>query len=184
MKKKSKAQIANIYAKALFEATVMTKSSAKVFADVEKLRFDLGNGKELSQYMLNPLYDDKDKQKLLQEIAKKLKLSKDTLNCLEILRENRRIQYLSAILDEFVHLYYQSKNMVEITVETVQKFSTEQKAKITNVLENKLKQKVVVNYILTPEILGGLKVRKGTNMFDDTIATKLKNLEIMMKGEK
>ncbi len=44
-------------------------------------------------------------------------------------------------------------------------------------------QKVTVAYKICPELIGGLKVRFGSEMFDDTVAAKLSRLEIMMKGE-
>lgn len=45
-----------------------------------------------------------------------------------------------------------------------------------------LSQKVVVNYEICPEILGGLIVKFGSSMIDDSIRGKLNRLEIMMKG--
>lgn len=183
MKKISKAKIAVTYATALLEAAVEKKAAARVFADVSQLREALGAGQELVKYMANPLYGEADKTAVLTEVCKKLKLTETTLNCLHIVQENRRFGDLLPILDAFVHLYYQREGIVEVEVESVQKLSAAQDKKLSAVLEKQLQKKIVLVHKIYPELIGGLKVRFGSEMFDDTVAAKLNRLEIMMKGE-
>ena len=65
----------------------------------------------------------------------------------------------------------------------VHKAKTSAKKKsLTANLEKMLSKKVVVNYEICPEILGGLIVKFGSSMIDDSIRGKLNRLEIMMKG--
>ena len=183
MKKISKAKIAVTYATALLDAAAEKKAVAKVFADVLKLREAVSGDAAFVKYMANPLWPEMDKRAVLAETAKKLKLSAETLRCLDIIHENRRFGDLLPILDEFVHLYYLRSNIAEVQVESVKKLSSAQDKKLLSVLEKLLQQKVVLNYKIYPELIGGLKIRVGSEMFDDTVASKLNRLEIMMKGE-
>ena len=175
MKKISKAKIAVTYATALLDAAAEKKAADKVFADVLRLREAVSGDAEFVKYMANPLWPEADKRAVLSETAKKLKLSAETLRCLDIVHENRRFGEMLPILDEFVHLYYLRSNVAEVEVESVKKLSS--------ALEKLLKRKVVLNYKIYPELIGGLRVRVGSEMFDDTVASKLNRLEIMMKGE-
>lgn len=183
VKKVSKAKIAITYAEALLEAAQDTKSLKKVFADVQILRNVLAVNNDFVAYMTNPLWPETDKNKVLGDVAKKMKLSADMVNFLNVLQENRRLIDLTAILDEFVHLYYKTNNIVEVEVGSAKKLSASQDKKLVTVLEKLLAKKVAVSYNVNPDLIGGLRICMGSEMFDDTVASKLNRLEIMMKGE-
>lgn len=183
MKKVSKTKIALTYATALLEAAVEKKAADKVFKDVELLHQTLKADATLVGYMTNPLWVEADKVSVLQKVAQKLKISKETLRCLDVITENRRWGEAVMILDEFVHLYYQKNNMAEVEVDSAKKLSATQSKKLVAVLEKKLAQKVVLSCNVYPELIGGLRVRIGSKMFDDTITAKLNSLENMMKGD-
>ena len=183
VKKISKTKVATTYAKALLDAALEKKDLNKVVADVGVLNEVLAGDDEFISYMTNPMYSDEDKKSLLSGVLKKVKFSAITSQFLEVLFENRRLGDLALVGSEFLHLYYAYNKIAEVEVESVQKLSATQNKKIVSVLEKKLNQKVIVTNKLNPELLGGLRVRMGSKMFDDTIATKLNNLEIMMKGE-
>ena len=183
MKKVSKTKVAVTYAKALLEAALEKEELDKVFADVEVLNEVLAGDVEFISYMTNPMYSDEEKKNLLSDVVGKIKISAITNQFLEVLFENHRLGDLALVGSEFVHLYYAYNKIAEVEVESVQKLSVAQSKKILSVLENKLNQKVIVTNKLNSELIGGIRVRLGSKMFDDTIATKLNNLEIMMKGE-
>lgn len=182
MKKISKTKIATTYASALLEAALEKKTQDKVFADVLTM-CDAAAGSELVKYMTNPLWAEADKRAALADIGRKLKLTEITQNALHAVLENGRFAELSLILEEFVHLYYRQENMAEVSVDSAAKLSAAQTKKLVAVLENKLQRKVVLEAKVCPELIGGLRLKVGSKMFDDTIAAKLNRLEIMMKGE-
>lgn len=183
MKKISKTKIAATYAQALLDAAVEKKTLAKVFADVAVLQEATASDADLVKYMTNPLWAETDKQSVLGTIAKKFKLVTETANALTAILQNRRFAELPLILDEFVHLYYRHQNIAEVEVDSAVKLTAAQTKKISTVLENKLKRQIVLEAKVFPELIGGLRIKVGSKMFDDTIAAKLNRLEIMMKGE-
>ena len=71
---------------------------------------------------------------------------------------------------------------MEVEVQSAGALSPAQDKSLTAALEKMLSGKVVVNYQIRPEILGGLIVKFGSSMIDDSICGKLNRLEIMMKG--
>ena len=85
-------------------------------------------------------------------------------------------------MQEFIHLYHQKNNIAEVEVQSAQALSAAQVKKLEASLEKLLKQKVLVSYLVKPEVLGGLKVKYGSNMIDDTLLGKLNRLEQVMKG--
>ena len=113
----------------------------------------------------------------MEALSTKLKLSDVTLNSLKLIAENSRLKYLNLILKEWKKLYYEKMSILEVNVETVIPLSTLQDKKLKKVLETKLKKDVKINYIINETILGGLKVSYDTFLIDDSIETKLKNIE-------
>ena len=182
MKKDSKNKIASIYALALYEAAEEKKAVSKVHEDILLLLNEIKAEPDFGKYFSNPLWGDKSKKAALKEIAEKLKLSKETLNCLDIIADNNRFPELALILQTFVHLYYQKHNIEEVEIDSVKKLTDTQNKKIVSMLERKLGKKVVANYVINPELLGGLRIRYGSTMIDDSVLGKLNRLEIMMKG--
>ena len=70
----------------------------------------------------------------------------------------------------------------EVEVETVKQLSAAQDKKLQQNLEKILSKKVVLAYKITPEIIGGLRIKFGSEMIDNSLASKLNRLEIEMKG--
>lgn len=182
MKKISKSKIAVTYATALYEAAVETKALDKVWADAGKLRDLLKESDDWVTYLSNPMVADDDKKDVLNKIAQKLKLDKDTLRCLDVVFENGRFANIGAILNEFIHVYYRKNGFAEVEVETVKQLSAAQDKKLQQNLEKILSKKVVLAYKITPEIIGGLRIKFGSEMIDNSLASKLNRLEIEMKG--
>lgn len=183
MKKTSKTKISKTYAMALYEAASGTKSIDKVLNDIEKLRTLLKEDASVCSYLSSPLWADADKKDVLAKSAKILHLSEETLACLDLVTENRRIAELMMILDDFVKIYYQKSGVAEVDVETVKKLTAKQDKSLTAVLEKLFAKKVVINYIVNPAVAGGLRVKYESKMFDDSLASKLNYLENVMKGK-
>ncbi len=182
MKKISKAKIISTYADALYGAAEEKNAVSRVFEDVKRLSDIFRSDETLVKYLANPVWNLESKKQALAEIAEKLKLDKETLNCLDIIASNNRFAELLPILDEFTHIWYRKSGIVEVEVQSADVLSPIQDKNLTAALEKMLSGKVVVNYQIRPEILGGLIVKFGSSMIDDSIRGKLNRLEIMMKG--
>lgn len=183
MKKNSKSKIARVYSAALYEAAEEKKCVEKVWNDVARLGAFLRKNGEFASYLACPLWSEQDKKDVLAKASKILELDEETKSCLEIISENRRMSDLSAILDEFVNVYYHKNNIAEVEVETAKELSKLQDERLSKVLQNLLKRNIVVKYTVNPAILGGLRVKCGSQMYDDCLATKLNYLENVMKGK-
>ena len=182
MKKISKTKIASTYALALYEGAEERHAVETVVKDMETLSALLREDKDFVTYLANPLWEVSAKKEALKAVAPKLKLSSETLNCLDILAENARFAELGLILEAFRKIYYQKHGIEEVEVSSAKALSTAQDKKLKNVLEEMLSKKVIIKYQIQPELLGGLRIKYGSSMIDDTLAGKLNRLELVMKG--
>lgn len=181
MKKVSKIAIAKNYAQALFDAAADKNLLKETFQDCKKLaeNFNVSELKALN----NPAWQTQDKNEVMKQIAKTLELSQPSANFLTLLAQNRRLDVLKAALEQFKHIYYKENGVCEINVESVQKLTSEQEKRLQQNLEKILEQKIVVNYNINPDILGGLVVQYGSVRIDDSLSGKLNRLEQIMKGK-
>lgn len=181
MKKTPKHQIAENYATALYEAAVVDNSLEKVFNDCKCIDGVFSDAKEL--YILNnPELKKTQKQEIIQQIAKKLKISETFKNFLDILVENNRFTELKNVLSSFNRLYYKNQGIVAVMVQSAQPLNGKQQEKLEMGLQKVLKQKTMISYTINEDILGGIVVEFGTNRIDESIKGKLNRLEQVMKG--
>ena len=181
MKKVSKITIAKNYAQALYEAASTGGLLKETFQDCQKLADNL-NISEL-KVLNNPAWRATEKNEIIQKIAYALELSRPGSNFLELMAQNHRLNNLKNTLEQFKHIYYKENNICEINVESVQRLTKEQEKKLQQALEKILEQKIVVNYNINPDILGGLVVQYGSVRIDDSLSGKLSRLEQIMKGK-
>lgn len=182
MKKVSKSKIASTYALALYEGAGENKAIARVFTDVDKLIMALNEDSSIIKYLANPIWDVEAKKVAMKEVSHNVGLCKETLNFLDVVADNNRFAELALILEEFKHLYYQKNNIVEVEIQTVKNLGSAQDKQLKDNLEKVLAKKVIVKYEIKPELLGGLVIKYGSSMIDDSIKGKLNRLELIMKG--
>lgn len=184
MNKGSKLKNAILYATSLYEGSEECKKLPQVRADVDKLsNAATDNAKEFA-LLNNPIWSIEVKEKITAAIADEMKLSSPTTNLLKILVENRRINELSLILEQFKEIYNKKQNIAEVEVETVSELTKSQDENLKQKLTNLFEKNIVVNYHINPQILGGLVIKCGTVLIDSSVKHQLDSLEQLMKGTK
>lgn len=181
MKKTNKTQLTQNYAQALYNASLGDKALESVVKDCENISQALINISEF-KILNNPQLKTLQKIQIAKEIAQKLNVCKTSENFLITVAENNRFQEINEILNKFIRLYHKSQNILEISVQSVQPLTSAQQKKLLTGLEKLLKQKIIINYSITPNILGGLVIEYGSTRIDDSLKGKLSRLEQIMKG--
>lgn len=182
MKSNSKKQLALSYANALYEAAAAEQAVPAVLADVMQLKAAMQQDAAIAAMLANPLWHANDKIQATAAVGEKLGFNRLTVNCLQIAAENERLAKLPEILDAFVKVYYAAENIAEVYISTAIELSVSQDTRLRAALEKWLNKKVVVNYVIKPDVLGGLLVECGSKMLDDSLKGKLGRLELLMKG--
>lgn len=181
MQKVSKYKTANTYAKAWFGAALDLKEQDMTFEEVSALLKSVEEEPALWNKLASPL--EEGQTKLIEEVAKKLKLSKISSAALKEIAQNGRLKLLGLILRDFQKLYYQDKGIVEVTVDTAVNLSTKQDKKLKEVLGGMLDKEVKLVYRLKPEVLGGLAISFESFLIDDTLAFKLEQIKQTMTAK-
>ena len=87
-------------------------------------------------------------------------------------------------MQKFSDVYYRKNNILQVVVQSAVKLTSKQESNLVSALEKHFNNKVVVNYKINPEILGGLVIECDSKMIDDSIKGKLDRIKTLMKGAK
>lgn len=183
MRKVSNIKTASSYASAWLSAAQEKHAEEKVFEEVQKLKAAIETDVATWAQLSAPDDEHQTRQKVIADVAKAAKLSPISTAALKLIAENGRLNILLPITEAFIQLYYDAKGIIEVKIETAVELSKAQDEKLKKVLKEKLNADVLVDYIIKPEVLGGLAIRYKSFLIDDTLAAKLNRLEQVLKNQ-
>lgn len=168
--------IIKIYATAFFDYAKESGLLELSFNEVLKLQEILQTNTTLLEIISAPIYSYKEQMDLIEDITKSLSLSKELLNLLGILAENRRLYALSDILEKFniLLIEHSGNKIVEATIN--HEMYKEDQIIFKENLEKQLSLKIELSYKIDPSILGGVIIKMDNRMLDASLKTKFSNL--------
>ena len=114
-------------------------------------------------------------------IADKAKFNATTKNFLGLLGQNGRSGDLPAVIAGFEALYAKKTGVVAAEVVSAQVLSADQMKSIQSALRASLGKDPEMTARVDPSILGGLKVKVGSKLFDASLKTKLDQMKFALK---
>ncbi|MDV6331605.1 ATP synthase F1 subunit delta [Asticcacaulis sp. 201] len=174
------------YARAAFDLAQDTGVLDVVHGDVANLKALLIASGELRTFVGSQVYksDVKLKGLLAVATAKKgagLTLSPLTEKILGVLAANGRLGDLFPFINAFNALYAAHKGIVSAEVTSAVALSDVQLEDLKKTLAKTLGHSADISTTVDPAILGGLKVRVGSRLFDASLKTKLDSLKFALK---
>ena len=109
------------------------------------------------------------------------KASELTRNFVGLVAANRRLFALRAMIKAYLNELAARRGEVTAEVASAIKLTKKQTDAIAKGLKQAVGAKVAVNVEVDPSLIGGLVVKVGSRMVDNSLRTKLNNLKIAMK---
>ena len=175
-------QVIERYASTLFGLATADKKVAAVEKEAGALFAAFSESDELAGAMKSPLYHTAEKAAVLSAIGKKLKVSTLVQNFVSVVVEHSRAPELPAILKGFLDKAAKARGAVKAEITTASELTKEQLEELKSNLSSAFKAEVEVETSVNPELIGGLVVKVGSQLFDDSIKTKLDGLKNSLKG--
>jgi F-type H+-transporting ATPase subunit delta len=170
------------YANALFELATEQKSADQVGAQLAAFQAAIDVSDDLQRVVRSPVYSAEDQTAAVEMIGARAGVSGIALNFLKLVARNRRLSGVSAMIKAYRTLLAVAKGETEAQVTSAEPLSPQQLADLKAALKASLKRDVTLSEQVDPAILGGLIVKAGSQMIDNSLKTKLDNLKIAMKG--
>jgi F-type H+-transporting ATPase subunit delta len=163
--------VARPYAQAVFD---LARDNGLLAPWSEMLRFmtEVWNNDRVQAALANPKFTKDDVERFLLDICGE-RLDGAARNLLMILVRNDRLPALPHIVELYEQLREQYENIVEASVNSAFPLSDQQLASLVASLERHTGRKVQANVSVAPELIGGVTVKIGDDVWDASVRGQL-----------
>jgi F-type H+-transporting ATPase subunit delta len=169
------------YAQALFDLALETGRLDAVRADLKSLKAAWIESADLRRLATSPVMASDDQVKGLVAIATEAKFEPTIRNFLGLLAQNGRARDLPGVIAGFETRYAKHTGSVAAEVVSAVALSAAQSKAIRTALVQALGKEPELTARVDPSILGGLKVKVGSKLFDASLKTKLDQMKFALK---
>jgi F-type H+-transporting ATPase subunit delta len=169
-------KVAKRYAQGLLDFTQETKTTEDIFREMNDVVETIKKSKDLQNFLASPIIDAKKKINVAREIFRNFSLT--TNNLVQLTIKHGRENQLQNICTAFISKVEDLKGVQRVTITSAATLSEENINNIlksTNLVNNE--NKLDVNSVINPEILGGYILRVGDQQVDSSVKSKLNDLK-------
>lgn len=170
------------YASALFELASDEKSTDVVGQQLQAFGAAIEASDDLKRLVRSPVFSSDDQLAAIEAVAAATGAKGAALNFLKLVARNRRLAALPDMIAAYATLLSQSKGETAGEVISAEPLTPAQLKDLKAALKSSLGRDVALSTKVDSSILGGLIVKVGSRMMDNSLKTKLQNLKIAMKG--
>lgn len=174
--------VAGRYANALFDLASEEKTVPATAKGLDAFQNLIDNSDDLKRLLNSPVFKAEDQMNAVSALADKSGVGGLALNFIKLMGAKRRLAALPDAIRGFQALVADAKGETVAEVTSAEKLSPAQLTDLKAALKAKLGKDVLLTTTIDESILGGLIVKVGTTMIDNSLKTKLSNLKTAMKG--
>jgi F-type H+-transporting ATPase subunit delta len=167
-------EIAEVYARALFEAAKDEGVLDRVHDEVGQFADALDDNRDLQVFLFSPYFSSEEKKKGIRRIVSDA--DERLLNFLELLAERHRMPALFRIRRIFQDLWAEEHKLLPVIVTSATELDGGLVDEIGKRIEEQTGRQVELSSTVDPEVLGGLMVRVGNMVLDATVRNRLEQL--------
>ena len=164
------------YAEALFDTAQRHDMQEKVYETLRVLSDAINSNEDLFKFLDSPIVKIEDKKDVIDKLFEN---DEEVIikNFLYLLSDNSRIELFDEIVEDYKNRLNDSKEIVSVKAVTAVDMKDYLREKLKNKLENQLQRKVIIDFEVNSEIIGGLVLEVDGKTIDTSIQTKLNNIK-------
>lgn len=174
--------ISGRYATALFELAVDAGQLDAVAEDLAGIDRMLAESSDLVRLIRSPLLSREDQARGIAAVLERAGCGDMVRRFAGVLAQNRRLFVLPRAIQDFRKLLARHRGETMAEVISATPLADAQLDEIRKALSQAAGRDVVMNTKVDEDLIGGLVVKLGSRMVDGSIRSKLKNLQLAMKG--
>ncbi|MCT4592772.1 MAG: F0F1 ATP synthase subunit delta [Anaeromicrobium sp.] len=167
--------VAKTYAQALYDVGLEGKSIDKFLEELNFIRKSFDENEDLFRLYKTPKINKEEKKVITDNIFKG-NVSEEIVNFIKVLLDKRRINKFYDIVKAYEKMANEYYGIVDGLVDSAIKLDNDTLKKLEEKLSIVTNKKVKLENNVDPSIMGGIRVRVGDKVFDDTIKNRLDNL--------
>jgi F-type H+-transporting ATPase subunit delta len=166
--------IAEVYARSLFEVAMEHDVLDRVHDELGQFAEALSDDRTLQVFLFSPYFSSQEKRDGVKRIVSDA--DERFVNFLELVAERHRMPALFRIKREFDALWADEHKLLPVTVTSAIELDQGLVEEIGERIQEQTGRKVELSSNVDPDVLGGLMVRVGNMVLDDTVRNKLERL--------
>lgn len=170
--------VKKLYSQALFELCLENNNLKEVYDDINQCRKIFDDNPDFVELLFSPLIMPEEKTVIIDKVFGKEGTVHDLI-CVVTLKG--RIRYFSGITDAFNELYDEHCGIKEMTVVTSVPLKPDAREKLLKKLEEKSGKTVKLTEEVDPSIIGGVILKMGDSIIDDSIKGRLASISDQLK---
>lgn len=174
--------IAKRYAKALLSLAEQSGETAVVKADLALVAETYAGSKSLQSVYMNPMFSTTDRLNVLKGLMAQLKVSDLSARFLDMLARKRRFGLVREVSAAYSERLDVLQGRVKATVTTAEPLGEAELAKLSDKIRNMVGMDVDVNVEVDPALIGGIRTRIGSTLYDGSVANQLGQLKKALLG--
>jgi F-type H+-transporting ATPase subunit delta len=167
-------EIAEVYARSLFEVAKEHDVLDRVHDELGQFAEALSDDRTLQVFLFSPYFSSNEKREGVKRIVSDA--DERFVNFLELIAERHRMPALFRIKRAFDALWAEENKLLPVTVTSAIELDEGLVEEIGERIQEQTGRKVELSSNVDPEVLGGLMVRVGNMVLDDTVRNKLERL--------
>jgi len=172
MKTGTAVHLADLYAGSLLDLAKETGVVDTISADLETVATLLAKEPGFEAFLASPYFAEQTKRDLIRKVFTG-KLHRTTVNFLCVTINHNRGAILPRIIDRYRQLYRVYQGYEAVTATVAKSLSQEQIQKLSHDLAQAMNAKIDLEVLVDPAILGGVIIRRGDKMLDNSIRGRL-----------
>jgi len=185
-------RVAKIYAQAVVEAADAAGCRREVLAELGSLARDvLPKVPQAAAVFASPKVPAEEKAAVIDKVAKG-RLRPTSVNALHVLARHGRLGMLGAVVAAAERLADERDGRKQATFTTAVPLDDAERARVVAEIERAVKSPLTPTFAVDPALIGGLVVRIGDTIYDQSVATSLtrlggrlhqRNIQAIQNGE-
>jgi len=174
--------LAGRYALALIELADEKKELDQVADDLSALKALIAESEGLRKLIRSPLLSRPVKSKAMATILEKAGIGEITRRFVLVVTRNRRLFALPRMIDAYLAELARRRGEVTAEVVSATELNDTQQKALVEALHAAVGGKVRIDLKVDRDLIGGLIVKVGSRMVDNSLRSKLQRLQLAMKG--
>ncbi len=171
--------VAKAYADALFEIALDEKKCNEFRHVLHEIKLTMDE--RFIQLMNHPKISKNEKKECIDKVYGNA-LDVIFIHFLKVLVDKNRFGCILSICNEYDKAYIQYFHIIQADVCSARELNEDEKKRLSEMLEKKYQQKVECSYSTDAKLLGGMRVKIGDKVMDNTVLNTLTRLKDRISG--
>jgi F-type H+-transporting ATPase subunit delta len=168
-------EIAEVYARALFEVAQEHDDLDAIHDELDEFADELSENQDLQTFFFSPYFSSEEKKEGIGKVLDSA--NEHFVRFLELLAERHRMPVLFRIRRVFDGLWAEENKLLPVTITSAIELDEKTVEQIGKQIEEQTGRRVELSATVDPEVLGGLSMRVGNMILDNTVRGRLDRLK-------